>query len=131
MSKVWTPRSCFRRSASWSSTIYDTTSLPSCATLTAFNHWVEDDWGYGNDGRIFGVPLLSLTDVDWAVEELDRVTALGAQDRQPQDGFGLGTLSGRPLLRSVLVTGERERRRGVLPHRQLRVHGVLLRRVER
>lgn len=49
------------------------------ATMTAFNRWVEEDWGYGDDGRIFGVPILSLADVEWAAEELDRVTALGAK----------------------------------------------------
>lgn len=47
--------------------------------LTSFNRWLHDDWGYGADGRIFGVPLLSLHDLDWALSELDRVIALGAR----------------------------------------------------
>ena len=34
------------------------------ASLRAFNRWLEEDWGYGADGRIFGVPLLSLLDLD-------------------------------------------------------------------
>jgi predicted TIM-barrel fold metal-dependent hydrolase len=49
------------------------------AGLAAFNRWLEEDWGYGNDGRIFGVPLLSLIDVAWAVEELERVIDGGAR----------------------------------------------------
>ena len=35
--------------------------------------WLEDDWGYAYENRIFAVPLLSLLDVDQACAELDRV----------------------------------------------------------
>ncbi|HEY6533026.1 MAG TPA: amidohydrolase family protein [Acidimicrobiales bacterium] len=49
------------------------------ANLTAFNRWLEEDWGYGADGRIFSPPLISLLDPDRAVAELDRVLALGAK----------------------------------------------------
>ena len=38
------------------------------AAMKAFNQWLEEDWGFGADGRIFGVPLLSLVDVDMAVK---------------------------------------------------------------
>jgi predicted TIM-barrel fold metal-dependent hydrolase len=67
------------------------------ATLTAFNRWIEDDWGYGGDGRIFGVPLLSLTDIEWAVQELDRVTALGAKMVNLKMGSVLGRSPADPL----------------------------------
>jgi predicted TIM-barrel fold metal-dependent hydrolase len=50
-----------------------------CAALGAFNRWLEEDWGFGGDGRIFGVPLLSLLDVERAVAELDRLLARGAR----------------------------------------------------
>ena len=33
-------------------------------SLRAFNRWLEEDWGYGGDGRIYGAPLLSLFDLD-------------------------------------------------------------------
>jgi predicted TIM-barrel fold metal-dependent hydrolase len=46
--------------------------------LTAFNRWVEDDWGF-DDGRIISAALLSLHDIDWATSELDRVVAAGAR----------------------------------------------------
>lgn len=49
------------------------------AGLEAFNRWIEEDWGYGGDQRLFGVPLLNLTDMDWAVHELERVVGLGAR----------------------------------------------------
>lgn len=49
------------------------------ANLTAFNRWIEDDWGYAYQNRIFTVPLFSLLDVELAVAELDRVLAAGAR----------------------------------------------------
>ena len=49
------------------------------ASLRAFNRWLEEDWGYGADGRIFGVPMLSLLDIDQALAELHRVIAAGAR----------------------------------------------------
>jgi len=48
-------------------------------SMRAFNRWLEEDWGYGNDGRIFGAPMLSLADLDEAIAEHDRVVALGAR----------------------------------------------------
>jgi len=51
----------------------------SYASLRAFNRWVEEDWGYGADGRIFGVPMLSLLDLDQAMIELRRVLDAGAR----------------------------------------------------
>lgn len=49
------------------------------ANLRAFNRWLEDDWGYAHENRIFGVALLSLADVELAVDELDRVLDVGAR----------------------------------------------------
>jgi predicted TIM-barrel fold metal-dependent hydrolase len=49
------------------------------ASLRAFNHWLEEDWGYGSDGRIFAVPMLSLLDLDHALLELQRVLKAGAR----------------------------------------------------
>ena len=31
-------------------------------TLRAFNRWLEDDWGFAHDNRIFAAPMLSLAD---------------------------------------------------------------------
>ncbi len=39
--------------------------------FTAFNRWLQDDWGCNYQDRIFGAPSLSLCDPDWAVRELE------------------------------------------------------------
>lgn len=49
------------------------------ASLRAFNRWLEEEWGYGADGRSFGVPMLSLLDLHHAMNELRRVLAAGAR----------------------------------------------------
>jgi len=49
------------------------------ANLTAFNRWIEEDWGYAYQGRILSVPLLSLLDLDLAVAEVERVLERGAR----------------------------------------------------
>jgi len=48
-------------------------------SLRAFNRWLEEDWGYGADGRIYGAPINSLFDRERAIAELERVLALGAR----------------------------------------------------
>jgi predicted TIM-barrel fold metal-dependent hydrolase len=45
----------------------------------AFNRWVEEDWGYGYQDRIWAAPYISLADVDIAVAELERALGLGAR----------------------------------------------------
>jgi len=49
------------------------------AAFGAFNRWLADDWGYSYQERIFAAPMLTLSDVDAAVEELERVLALDAR----------------------------------------------------
>ncbi len=49
------------------------------ANLRAFNRWLEDDWGYAHQNRLFAPPLLSLLDREHAVAELDRVLEAGAR----------------------------------------------------
>lgn len=49
------------------------------ANLRAFNRWLDDDWGFARQDRIFAVPLLSLRDVDAAVDELRHVLDRGAR----------------------------------------------------
>jgi hypothetical protein len=43
------------------------------AAFGAFNRWLEDDWGYAYQERIFAAPMITLVDVDAAVKELYRV----------------------------------------------------------
>jgi len=49
------------------------------ASVRAFNRWVEEDWGFGTDGRIYGAALLSLVDVGEAIRELERTLTLGCR----------------------------------------------------
>ncbi len=48
-------------------------------SVRAFNRWLEEDWGFGSDGRIYGAPLLSLVDLDEGIRELERVLEAGAR----------------------------------------------------
>jgi predicted TIM-barrel fold metal-dependent hydrolase len=50
-----------------------------CANMRSFNRWLEEDWGYGADRRIFATPMMTLLDVDWAVSEIERVAKLGSR----------------------------------------------------
>ena len=45
---------------------------------TAFNRWLEEDWGCNYRGRIHAAPYISLCDVDWACAELEWALAQGA-----------------------------------------------------
>jgi predicted TIM-barrel fold metal-dependent hydrolase len=40
-------------------------------TFTAFNRWLDEDWGLNYHDRIYAAPYVSLCDVDWAVRELE------------------------------------------------------------
>jgi predicted TIM-barrel fold metal-dependent hydrolase len=49
------------------------------AAFKAFNRWMEDDWGYAYQERIYAAPVITLVDVDEAVKEVERVLALDAR----------------------------------------------------
>jgi predicted TIM-barrel fold metal-dependent hydrolase len=49
------------------------------ATLTAFNRWLEEDWGYDYQGRLISAPMISFADPDAALAEVDRVIEAGAR----------------------------------------------------
>ena len=54
---------------------------PEAVTITfrAFNRWLEEDWGFAYQERIFAAPYLPLVDVDFAVRELDWALERGAR----------------------------------------------------
>jgi len=41
------------------------------AAFKAFNRWLEEDWGFNYQNRIYSTPYVSLIDVDAAIAELD------------------------------------------------------------
>ena len=49
------------------------------ASLSAFNRWLEDDWGFCHEGRLLGVPMLSLADPDAALAEVSSLLERGAR----------------------------------------------------
>lgn len=50
-----------------------------CANLTSFNRWLDDEWGFRYRERLFAVPVVSMEDVVWAEQELERVVVAGAR----------------------------------------------------
>jgi predicted TIM-barrel fold metal-dependent hydrolase len=60
------------------------------ANFHAFNRWLDDDWGFAHQDRIFAAPLCSLRDVDRAVAELEWVLDRGARciSLRPGPAFG-------------------------------------------
>jgi predicted TIM-barrel fold metal-dependent hydrolase len=49
------------------------------ASLSAFNRWLEEDWGFHYRGKLIGVPMLSLADPTAAVAEVDSLLQRGAR----------------------------------------------------
>jgi predicted TIM-barrel fold metal-dependent hydrolase len=49
------------------------------ASLSAFNRWLEDDWGFSYRGRLIGVPMLSLADPAAALAEVSSLIERGAR----------------------------------------------------
>lgn len=45
----------------------------------AFNRWLDEEWGFCFDGRIYAAPVIPLLDVPRAVAELETVLAQGAR----------------------------------------------------
>jgi predicted TIM-barrel fold metal-dependent hydrolase len=47
--------------------------------LDALNRWILDEWGFGQDGRIFSMPVVSLADPERAVAQLEHGLEHGAK----------------------------------------------------
>ena len=45
----------------------------------AFNRWVEEDWGFAHQDRIFAAPYITLADLDFACTELEWALDKGAR----------------------------------------------------
>jgi predicted TIM-barrel fold metal-dependent hydrolase len=64
--------------------------------LQSFNRWIDEDWGFAYKDTIYAPAMLSLRDLDKAVEELDRVLAAGARFILLQAGPAYGRSPGDP-----------------------------------
>jgi predicted TIM-barrel fold metal-dependent hydrolase len=49
------------------------------ASLSAFNRWLEEDWGFDYQGRIIATPMISLADPVAAAAEVDSLLERGAR----------------------------------------------------
>jgi predicted TIM-barrel fold metal-dependent hydrolase len=49
------------------------------AAVTAFNRWLEEDWGFAFSDRLFAAPLLSLADPEQAMVELQSLLDRGVK----------------------------------------------------
>ncbi|MAI78392.1 MAG: amidohydrolase [Deltaproteobacteria bacterium] len=56
---------------------HDTEAL--VATVHAFNRWLDEDWGFAYQNRIFAAPYITLSDLDSAIRELEWVLERGAR----------------------------------------------------
>jgi predicted TIM-barrel fold metal-dependent hydrolase len=50
-----------------------------CLTFRAFNRWLEEDWGFVTQDRIYAAPYITLADPQWAVEEYEWALGKGAR----------------------------------------------------
>jgi predicted TIM-barrel fold metal-dependent hydrolase len=55
---------------------YDDVRWP---TIRSFNRWLAEEWGWGQDGRIFSTAMISLIELEPAMEELERLLAEGCK----------------------------------------------------
>lgn len=69
-------------------------------SLHALNQWTSEEWGFARENRIFGVPVVSLADVDRAVQEADWLIKEGARTicirPSPVPGYRGGRSMGLP-----------------------------------
>ena len=100
--------------------------LACAANFSSFNRWLDEDWGFDYQHRIFAAPWLTLVDIELAAAELDDLLARGAHAVavlfSPVDGRSLG----RSLFRPHLGPLRRGRRAGRLPRRRVGIQPALL-----
>jgi hypothetical protein len=84
---------CSRRSASSTRSCSGDDIFADHADVHAFNRWLDDDWGFAYRDRIFAAPYLTLSDLDWAIRELEWAAAARRASRvmrpaAPRTGTG-------------------------------------------
>jgi predicted TIM-barrel fold metal-dependent hydrolase len=66
------------------------------AHFRSLNRWIEEEWGYAYQNRIFSPAMLSLRDLDMAITELERVIDRGARVVNLRPGHAYGRSPGDP-----------------------------------
>ena len=49
------------------------------SVVHSLNQWVDEEWGFAREGRIYASPMISLADVDLAIDELEWALKRGAR----------------------------------------------------
>ena len=49
------------------------------ALFHSLNTWIDEEWGFARQGRLFSAPFVSLADIDLAVQELEFILKKGAR----------------------------------------------------
>jgi predicted TIM-barrel fold metal-dependent hydrolase len=71
------------------------------ASLSAYNRWFDETWGFNHQDRIYATALLSLRDLDRAVALTDEIIARGAKVVLLPTGPAYGRSPGDPYFDSV------------------------------
>jgi predicted TIM-barrel fold metal-dependent hydrolase len=74
--------------------VHDVEAL--CVLFSAFNRWVEEDWGFEYHNRIFAAPYITLADPNWATRELEWALGRGARTVVMRPAAPTTTLGQRP-----------------------------------
>lgn len=53
--------------------------VAACAAFAGFNRWLEEDWGFAFENRLFSAPYISLMNPEWAEKELESLLERGAR----------------------------------------------------
>ena len=78
------------------------------ASLSAFNRWLDDDWGFSYRDRIIAAPMISLADPEAAIAEIDCVARARRAHRaraSRSGAHGWPTRAGRSATRSTTRCG--------------------------
>jgi predicted TIM-barrel fold metal-dependent hydrolase len=49
------------------------------ALFRSFNTWLEEEWGFARENRLFAVPMIGLGEIDEAVDQLEAVLKAGSR----------------------------------------------------
>jgi len=71
------------------------------ANFHAFNRWLDEEWGWNHQGRIYAPPYLSLRNLDKAVEETEWLIANGARIVAMRTGHAYGRSPADPYFDPV------------------------------
>ncbi|MFA7554672.1 MAG: amidohydrolase family protein [Spongiibacteraceae bacterium] len=49
------------------------------AAIHALNQWIKEEWGFGEDGRFYGMPVITMMDAELALKEAEWIIKNGAK----------------------------------------------------